>query len=164
MWSNIFIPTSINVNKLIWTLKYFMLHPTGTEIDWCAWILWASPILLLLIFMKKLFHCKCIQMFALSMSMSGCSDLLFAVMLRMLNTSLTRHRGSFTDRKQTINAKYGIKFNSFYQNERNLAKVGPEIPKYKLHIMDKCHVQCVSHPFGWTILTSMYARRIQKIY
>ena len=56
-------------------------------------------------------------MFALSMSMSGCSDLLFAVMLRMLNTSLTRHRGSFTDRKQTINAKYGIKFNSFYQNE-----------------------------------------------
>ena len=38
MWSNnILIPTSINVNfsdKLIWTLKYFMLHPTGTEIDW----------------------------------------------------------------------------------------------------------------------------------
>ena len=99
-----------------------------------------SYILLFLIFMKNLFHCKCIQMFALSMSMSGCSDLFFAVMLRILNTSLTRHRGSFTDRKQSINAKYGF-------NEWKLAKVGPEITKYKLHIMDKYHVQCVSHPF-----------------
>ena len=55
----------------------------------------------------------------------------------MLYTFFIIHIGFITARKQTIKPKYGIKLNSFYQNEWKLANVAGGHTCYKLHTINK---------------------------